>query len=128
VLEHLYDPWKLLKRIRENCAADTQIIACIPNAQHWSIQARLNAGLFRYEDIGLMDRTHIRWFTKITMIEMFEAAGFTIIEGFPRILNEPQQEQFFRAIRAMAIATGADPHHAANDAMPFQWVVKAVPV
>src|SRR4030067_222346 len=69
VLEHMYDPWAMLKRIRPHLAQDAQVIACIPNAQHWSIQAKLNCGQFRYQDQGLLDRTHIRWFTRATMIE-----------------------------------------------------------
>ena len=125
-LEHLYDPWALLRRIRQHLLADGIVIACIPNAQHWSIQASLNAGVFRYEDQGLMDRTHIRWFTRTTIFELFESAGFKIIEGFPRVFVEPARENVLPSIRAMALATGADPDLAVNDAIPFQWVVKAV--
>lgn len=84
VLEHLYDPWQVLRRIRSQLAESGQVIACIPNAQHWGVQARLNAGLFRYEDMGLMDRTHIRWFTRTTMIDLFQSTGFKIVEGMPR--------------------------------------------
>lgn len=127
VLEHLYDPWALLKRIRLQLAPDAQIIACIPNAQHWSIQADLNCGQFRYQDMGLMDRTHIRWFTKITIIEMFVSSGYKIIEGRARIFDHPDREKILPAIRAMALASGADPLQAENDAIPFQWLVRAVP-
>jgi len=77
-LEHLRDPWALLGRIRNVIAADGCIVACIPNAQHWSVQARLNCGEFRYEESGLMDRTHLRWFTRETILEMFQQAGFRI--------------------------------------------------
>lgn len=63
-LEHLFDPWTLLSRIKPQLSPDAQIIACIPNAQHWSVQANLICGLFRYEDQGLMDRTHVYWFTR----------------------------------------------------------------
>jgi len=127
VLEHLYDPWALLKRIRPQLAPDAQIIACIPNAQHWSIQVSLNCGQFRYQDQGLMDRTHIRWFTRITMIEMFASSGYKIIEAGARTFDEPNREKILPSIRAMALASGADPQQAVNDAIPFQWVVRAVP-
>ena len=126
-LEHLYDPWSLLRRIKQHCAPDVQIVACIPNAQHWSVQARLNSGLFRYEDQGLMDRTHIRWFTRTTMIELFESSGYEIVEGFPRIFDEPAREQILPAIKAMAQAIGVDPEQAASDATPLQWVIRANP-
>ena len=127
-LEHLYDPWALLQRIKPQLSPGAQIIACIPNAQHWSIQASLNSGLFRYQDQGLMDRTHIRWFTRTTMIELFESTGFKIIEGFSRVFDEPARENILPSIRAMALAIGADPEQAVNDAIPLQWVIKAIPV
>jgi len=126
-LEHLYDPWALLRRIRPHLVQGAQIIACIPNAQHWSIQANLNAGLFRYQDQGLMDRTHIRWFTRVSIVEMFESTGYIITEGFPRIFDEPGREQVLAAIQTMAAAIGIDPQQAVNDAVPMQWVVKAIP-
>lgn len=127
-LEHLYDPWALLRRIRKNILKTSQIVACIPNAQHWSLQAMLNCGQFRYQDMGLLDRTHIRWFTRTTIIEMFESTGYRITEGFPRIFDEPERGKVLPSIRAMALATGADPERAVDDALPLQWVVKAVPV
>ena len=126
-LEHLYDPWALLQRIRPHLMQGAQIIACIPNAQHWSIQASLNSGYFMYQDQGLMDRTHIRWFTRTTIIDLFESTGYKIIQGFPRIFDEPAREDILPSIRAMALATGADPELAVSDAIPLQWVIKAVP-
>ena len=127
-LEHLYDPWELLRKIRSNLASSAQVIACIPNAQHWSIQARLSSGAFRYEDQGLLDRTHIRWFTRTTIIEMFESTGYKIVEGYPRIFDEPSREKVLPSIRAMALAIGIDPQQAVDDAIPLQWVIKAMPV
>ena len=127
-LEHLYDPWSLLRRIRKRCGADLRIVACVPNAQHWSLQAALNAGQFRYQPSGLLDRTHIRWFTRITLFELFASTGFRIVGGFPRIFDEPQRERILPAIRALAQAAGADPQQAVDDALPLQWVVMAAPV
>lgn len=126
VLEHLYDPWKLLGRIREKILPGAHIIACVPNAQHWSIQAMLNSGQFRYKDTGLMDRTHIRWFTRITLIEMFQSGGFKIVEGAPIVAHQPP-DAYLPAIRQMAVVNGIDPAMAVNDSLAYQWVVKAVP-
>src|SRR5215470_13289467 len=89
-LEHLRDPWALLHRVRAAMPADGHVIACIPNAQHWSVQARLSCGELRYEQAGLLDRTHLRWFTRITILEMFQQAGFKIVAGHSRVFNEPQ--------------------------------------
>jgi trans-aconitate methyltransferase len=127
-LEHLRDPWALLRRLRGHLQPQARIIACIPNAQHWSVQARLNSGAFRYEDAGLLDRTHLRWFTRITIIELFKSTGYEIVEGHSRVFDEPARTSWLPSIRAMAVATGMDPKVAENDSLPFQYVVKAAPV
>ena len=129
VLEHLYDPWSVLRRIRGFLLPNASVLACIPNAQYWSLQLRLNNGEFRYEDEGLLDRTHIRWFTKTTIIELFQAAGFGIVEGGARvtIADEPKREQALMGIRALAEAVGHDAQAAVENAMAFQWIVRATP-
>lgn len=125
VLEHLYDPWALLKKIRESMARGGCVVACIPNAQHWSVQARLSIGDFRYQDSGLFDRTHIRWFSRLTMLEMFRNAGFVVDAGKARVFNEPQREAFLPVIRAMATAAGADANLAVEDSKALQYVFRA---
>ena len=126
VLEHLYDPWAVLRRIRASAGPPTTIVACIPNAQHWSVQARLNCGVFRYEERGLMDRTHIRWFTRKTVEELFADSGLRIASISSRTLDEPHREAALAGIAAMANAIGADIDQAINDAIPLQWIVQAV--
>ena len=128
VLEHLYDPWALLKRIRASIPPASSVLACIPNAQHWTVQARLNCGAFRYEEKGLMDRTHIRWFTRETIDEMFRTAGFLIVEVRRRIFDEAYRDAALAGVRAFAELIGANPEQAAADAMPVQYVVRALPV
>jgi SAM-dependent methyltransferase len=126
-LEHLNDPWSLLARIRRIMPADGSIVACIPNAQHWSVQARLVCGEFRYEESGLLDRSHLRWFTRITITEMFSQAGFTIVGGLVRTVDGPGRELVLPAIRLMAQNIGRNPDLAAQDALAFQYVLRAVP-
>jgi hypothetical protein len=103
------------------------VVACIPNAQHWSLQAKLSIGDFRYEASGLLDKTHLRWFTRQTMIELFEQAGFRIETGTSRIFDEPGREKFLPIIEKMAQTAGVDPKIALADALPLQYVVRAVP-
>ncbi len=125
-LEHLRDPWSLLKKVRSGLAHGGAVAACIPNAQHWSLQARLNCGLLRYEDSGLLDRTHLRWFTRTTVVELFDASGFVVEQMLGRVFDEPEREKVLEPIREMAAVLGADPRQAAQDATPLQWVVRAV--
>jgi 2-polyprenyl-3-methyl-5-hydroxy-6-metoxy-1,4-benzoquinol methylase len=87
VLEHLVDPWTLLGNVKKTLSINGCVVACIPNMQHWSIQLKLNCGMLQYENTGLLDKTHLRWFTRITIIELFKSAGFKIIEGMPRIFS-----------------------------------------
>jgi SAM-dependent methyltransferase len=125
-LEHLVNPWLVLKNVYQCLPLGGVVVACIPNAQHWSVQARLSIGDFRYENEGLLDRTHIRWFTRQTIVEMFHGAGFEIQEGAPRIFDEPSREHFLPIIGEMAKAAGADPDIAISDAIPLQYVIRAV--
>ncbi len=128
VLEHLYDPWRALKRLRASLSDQGCVVACIPNAQHWSVQARLATGAFRYEDAGLLDRTHIRWFTRKTIIELFDASGYEIEEMGARVFEEgPARHNALGAIRSLAQALGDDPDAAERDAMPLQYLVRARP-
>lgn len=127
-LEHLKDPWHVLRAIRMNLPTTGCVVACIPNAQHWSVVTRLAVGDFRYEDSGLLDRTHLRWFTRKTIIELFADCGFKIVAMRPRLFPEPNREYFLPAIRKLAEVAGLDPEVTVRDAMPLQYVVRAIPV
>ncbi|WP_171940788.1 class I SAM-dependent methyltransferase [Herbaspirillum rubrisubalbicans] len=125
-LEHLRDPWKVLKKIRDNIQLNGKVVACIPNAQHWSLQVKLSIGDFRYEDQGLLDKTHLRWFTRQTIIEMFEQVGFKIEAGQPRIFDEPNRDLFLPLIEKLADRAGVDSKVAIQDALPRQYVIRAI--
>jgi hypothetical protein len=74
-----------------------------------------------------MDRTHIRWFTKTTVAELFRDSGFEIVEGGGRVISFPDTDRALVGIRALADAIGADADEAAENAIPFQWLVRAIP-
>ena len=126
VLEHLRDPWTVLAKIRRALPADGCIVVCLPNTQHWTVQAKLCIGDLRYEDTGLLDRTHLRFFTRATMLEMFAGAGLRIEQGHPRIFGALENPHIIAAIRSMALGCGADPELALQDAQALQYVVRAV--
>lgn len=124
-LEHLYDPWKLLQRIHANKTGPVEIIACIPNAQNWGVQTCLNSGKFIYQEAGLLDKTHIRWFTRLTINDLFSNTGFLVVNMIARNFNAPNADQV-AAIKHMASAFGHDPEQAMSDAIAFQYVTKAI--
>jgi len=126
VLEHLYDPWKTLRSLGPSLAEGACIVACIPNAQHWSVQARLAVGAFEYEAEGLLDRTHIRFFTRRTIVDLFHSTGYQVEAMAARVFPEgPRRAQAMPAIRALAAALGEAPEVAERDATPLQYVVRA---
>ncbi len=126
-LEHLRDPWRIVRMVRESISPDGCMLVCLPNAQHWSVQMRLATGQFHYEDSGLLDRTHLRWFTRTTMISMFSQAGWKIEHGFGRHLPTQAPAALMDGISSIAEAAGSDRAQALADAQIFQFLFKLVP-
>ncbi|HEY7901123.1 MAG TPA: class I SAM-dependent methyltransferase [Caulobacteraceae bacterium] len=83
VLEHLPDPEKTLTRLVRLLKPGGWALASTPNVAHWRIVAGLIAGRFDYEDEGVMDRTHLKWFTPRSLARAFEAAGLVGVEVRP---------------------------------------------
>jgi len=77
VLEHLLDPVEILRMARAALAPGGVVVASIPNVAHWTIRWNLLRGRFDYQPTGLMDATHIRWFTTTSVRRLFTTAGFT---------------------------------------------------
>lgn len=127
-LEHLRDPWSLLRRLRQRLDWNASIVACVPNAQHWSLQARLARGDFFYEDQGLLDRTHLRWFTRRTAIHLFESTGYAVEAFYPRLFAEPQRDVVLPGIRHLAQLSGGDAEDALKSCLPLQYILQARPI
>jgi len=78
ILEHSIRPELVLQRLRGLLADDGVLIAGLPNIAHWSMRWALLRGRWNYEEYGILDRTHLRFFTLKTAREMFEGAGYAI--------------------------------------------------
>ena len=79
VLEHLVDPWQCLQKLRSYVREGGIIIASIPNVRYWKISmGLLFGGRWDYTDSGVLDRSHLRYFVKNTILDMFDDAGFKI--------------------------------------------------
>ena len=76
VLEHLVDPEDALRRYRELLAPDGLVLASVPNVQHFSIVRNLLRGDFMYQPAGLLDATHLRFFTCMSFAKLMLDAGF----------------------------------------------------
>lgn len=84
VLEHLIDPYMVLSVIKENLSSDGSIVCSIPNVRHVSVLYDLIVSKqWRYEEEGILDKTHLRFFTKKSIVDMFTMLGYDVlrIEG-----------------------------------------------
>ena len=85
VLEHTVDPWRVVARLKRLLAPDGCIVASIPNvAFHRNLRKMLH-GEWRYADEGLLDRTHLRFFTLRTIEELFASNGMVIEAVFKKV-------------------------------------------
>ena len=78
VLEHLRNPWKVVSEIRQLLKPEGYVVASIPNIAHGAIRLALLQGRFEYMDLGLLDNTHLRFFTRKSVEELFEGAGYFV--------------------------------------------------
>ena len=94
ILEHLVDPWLMLARINVMLKKNGELICSIPNIRYWKIIRDLvMKGRWKYADAGILDSTHLRFFTKSSFIEMLHNANYKVtwlhmsIHGTKRIAN-----------------------------------------
>jgi O-antigen biosynthesis protein len=125
VLEHLRDPEALLRRIRPFVAETGAVIASIPNVAHGSLRLALLSGAFRYRPTGLLDDTHLRFFTRDSIQDLFESTGYMVThwqrhridiaetEIAPPVVPLPEEIQQWLA---------SDP-----EVTTYQFVIRAVP-
>ncbi|BBO21294.1 MAG: hypothetical protein AMXMBFR31_30270 [Candidatus Desulfobacillus denitrificans] len=79
VLEHLVDPWAALRRLRNEAAAGVRLLVSVPNVRHYRVSLPLLLrGEFRYEDAGIMDRTHLHFFTRGSLEETLKECGWAV--------------------------------------------------
>jgi len=86
VLEHLYDPKKTVRRYKNYLKDDGFIIASVPNLKYFRILIDLILfDRFEYRDTGILDNTHLRFFTKKEIVKIFEDEGFRICRIYDKI-------------------------------------------
>lgn len=98
VLEHLRDPDRVLQQAVARLAPDGAVVLSVPNITHCDLVLSLAQGQFRYRDTGLLDATHVHFFTYQTLLEMLDRAGLipvaierTVARVFESELAVPRQ-------------------------------------
>jgi 2-polyprenyl-3-methyl-5-hydroxy-6-metoxy-1,4-benzoquinol methylase len=124
VLEHLSDPLAILRRVRQWLVPDGYVVASLPNIAHGAVRLALLEGRFDYTPEGLLDETHLRFFTHDTIKELFHQAGFVVVEtrrthvGIFESEIPVRREDFDPEVVARIEAD--------HDATTYQFVVKAL--
>jgi 2-polyprenyl-3-methyl-5-hydroxy-6-metoxy-1,4-benzoquinol methylase len=80
VLEHLTDPWRVLAGAKKLLAPGGQVIIALPNISNAQNRLEMFAGRFNYSSIGVMDKTHLRFFNQKTARELITQAGLKVDE------------------------------------------------
>lgn len=92
VLEHLIDPWTILGDLVTFIKPGGRLVVSLPNVRHWSIWMPLVLkGRWEYCESGIMDRTHLRFFTRETSQKLIIGANLDVIECQPNIWRSSER-------------------------------------
>ncbi|WEF32257.1 methyltransferase domain-containing protein [Pseudoduganella chitinolytica] len=120
VLARVTDPARLLRRIRAVLPPQGSVVLAIPNQQHWRRQGALARGEWALAE------GQRQVFTRQSAFALLQAGGFQLAAGVARMDPEPG-DAYFPGLRRLAQAAGGDPELAVQDALPLEYVLRAVP-
>lgn len=83
VLEHLPDPLAALRALMPSLAAGATVVISLPNVQHHSVVRDLLRGQFTYRPSGILDHTHLRFFTRASVVDLVRRAGLVVERVVP---------------------------------------------
>jgi SAM-dependent methyltransferase len=102
ILEHLTDPWSVVRQLHQALAPGGQVVASIPNVRHWRVSGGLFlGGRWRLTDAGILDRTHLRFFVRDTAVELMTSSGLVLEE-----VATPPRMRHPRLARLLHVAAG----------------------
>jgi 2-polyprenyl-3-methyl-5-hydroxy-6-metoxy-1,4-benzoquinol methylase len=104
VLEHLKNPWDLVARQRRLLRQGGRIVVSLPNIGHYSTLLMLLRQQWRYQELGIMDYTHLRFFTRPGVLDLLRRAGYAEVRLYRRGGEGPKQ----RLARALTLGYSTD--------------------
>lgn len=88
VLEHLHDPWRVLRSLVCSLSAGGSVVVSLPNLRYLTVMSDLLVrGRFEYEEVGILDRTHLRFFSRKGAVKLLESSGL----GDVRVVLHPDK-------------------------------------
>lgn len=121
VLEHVIDPWDTLIGLKEKLEPDGKIVVSLPNVQNWGVVSSLLEGKWDYRSEGILDRTHLHFFTRKSVEELFWNAGLHIAQMGTTIQGPCLPNNLPESLRKSGIEAGP----LEQDAETFQFLVVA---
>ncbi|MEO7392288.1 MAG: class I SAM-dependent methyltransferase, partial [Ramlibacter sp.] len=125
VLEHLREPERVLRECPALLAEGGRLLISVPNAAYSGLVAELLEGRFTYRDEGLLDRTHLRFFTRGSLSEFLAGQGW-VIDAIQRIEMPLNESEFRPSIDQLPPSVGRY-LLALPEASTYQFIVSAVP-
>lgn len=126
VLEHLRDPLKAINDLKSFLKPEGYFVISFPNIAHGSVRLALLSGHFDYQDLGLLDATHLRFFTRETFEELLDEAelGLAVLHRHDLNLDASEVPFDLEGVPAdLRERLERDP-----DARTYQYVIKALPM
>lgn len=125
VLEHLRDPWRVARACRELLKPDGRLLLSIPNVGHAALVSSLIDGRFDYTEEGLLDRTHLRFFTRKSLLEMLRETGYRV-ESLGAVVVMADNTEMRRSLEQLTPALREQLlRH--PDSLTYQFIVDAAP-
>lgn len=127
VLEHLVDPALILKRCKNFLKPGGRIVASVPNVAHIAIRAMLLEGRWEYSDLGILDRTHLKFYTRSSLFALFNDADYQVTTIDKVQISAEQVDEICKLnLKKESIALAAKYAKDANG-YDFQYVLTAKP-
>ena len=128
VVEHLKDPRRVLVQMRELLAPGGYIVVSVPNVAHISIRLKMLKGEFEYEERGILDDTHLRFFTANNITSFMESCGY-LLDTMDCMQVGISEEDIRAALNPLGIGDWEAVRRELSswEALAFQFIVKAVP-